>query len=263
MFSYLQRLVANDFSPTHHFSTNKKEYYPSLILNESLFELKVIDLPVVNYFPPDNIAEWTDFKYYGLRSASAYILVYDVSLPSTFQFIKTLREQMFETRDMTNIPVLVVANKMDLELTRSSSRAFLTVHNSNYPSYNCSSHPSHKERDHSQHHHHRMQSNHHHHSHHGGHSSKTEQSRGDSSGGIGGSANITVPVSVTGSSAINVTTCLASDSFHHHPKSSSNSQPTHTISSGMGSKSVPITTHNGATTVSKSTKGNHKPCLLR
>ena len=231
-----------------------------MILNESLFELKVIDLPVVNYFPPDNIAEWTDFKYYGLRSASAYILVYDVSLPSTFQFIKTLREQMFETRDMTNIPVLVVGNKMDLELTRSSSRAFLTVHNSNYPSYNCSSHPSHKERDHShQHHHHRMHSNHHHYSHHGGHSSKNEHSRGDSSGGVGGSANITVPVSVTGSSAINVTTCLASDSFHHHSKSSSNSQPTHTASSGMGSKSIPINTNNGVTTVSKSTKGNYKP----
>ena len=258
MFFPLQRLVANDFSPTHHFSTNKKEYYPSLILNESLFELKVIDLPVVNYFPPDNIAEWTDFKYYGLRSASAYILVYDVSLPSTFQFIKTLREQMFETRDMTNIPVLVVGNKMDLELTRSSSRAFLTVHNSNYPSYNCSSHPLHKERDHS-HHHHRMHSNHHHYSHHGGHSSKNEHSRGDSSGGVGGSANITVPVSVTGSSAINVTTCLASDSFHHHSKSSSNSQPTHTASSGMGSKSIPINTHNGVTTVSKGTKGNYKP----
>ena len=225
-----------------------------------MFELKVIDLPVVNYFPPDNIAEWTDFKYYGLRSASAYILVYDVSLPSTFQFIKTLREQMFETRDMTNIPVLVVANKMDLELSRKSSRFPLTVHSSNYPSYNYSSHPSHKDRDPLHHHnHHRLQSNNHHHSQHGGNSSKTEQSRGDPSGGIGGSGNIAVPVSVTGSSAINVTTCLASDSFHHHSKSSSTSQPTHTISGAMGSKSVPLTAHNGVTTVSKSTKGNHKP----
>ena len=37
-----------------------------------------------------------------------------------FQFIKTLRDQMLESRDMTNVPVIVAANKMDL-LTSCSS----------------------------------------------------------------------------------------------------------------------------------------------
>ena len=90
------------------------------MLNESLFELKLIDLPVIPFFPPDSFSEWSDYRFYGLRSASAYLLVYDVSVPSSFHFIKAIREQIYESRDMTNIPVIVVANKMDLVATSHS-----------------------------------------------------------------------------------------------------------------------------------------------
>ena len=95
------------------------EHFPSLILNESLFELKLIDLPVIPFFPPDSFSEWSDYRFYGLRSASAYLLVYDVSVPSSFHFVKVIREQIYESRDMTNIPVIVVANKMDLVATNN------------------------------------------------------------------------------------------------------------------------------------------------
>ena len=70
------------------------------------------------------MVEWSDYRYFALRSASAYLLVYDVSVPSTFSFIKALREQMYESRDMANIPVIVIANKMDLvATTRNSNHA--------------------------------------------------------------------------------------------------------------------------------------------
>ena len=46
--------------------------------------------------------------------------VYDASAPAaTFSFIKQLRDQMFESRDMTNVPVVVVANKMDVVADKS------------------------------------------------------------------------------------------------------------------------------------------------
>lgn len=112
--SIVRRFVGNEFTTEHRKTKKKSEHFPSLILNDSLFELKLIDLPVIPFFPADNMAEWNDYRYFGLRSASAYLLVYDVSVPSTFQFVKTLRDQMFESRDMTNIPVIVAANKMDL-----------------------------------------------------------------------------------------------------------------------------------------------------
>ena len=89
--------------------------------SDSLFELKLIDLPVIPFFPPDSMVEWSDYRFFGLRSASAYLLVYDVSVPSTFSFVKALREQMYESRDMANIPVIVVANKMDLVASIAAS----------------------------------------------------------------------------------------------------------------------------------------------
>ena len=69
------------------------------------------------------MVEWSDYRFFGLRSASAYLLVYDVSVPSTFSFVKALREQMYESRDMANIPVIVVANKMDLVASIAASNS--------------------------------------------------------------------------------------------------------------------------------------------
>ena len=112
--------MGNEFSNEHRKTRSKSEHFPSLMLNESLFELKLIDLPVIPFFPPDSFSEWSDYRFYGLRSASAYLLVYDVSVPSSFHFIKAIREQIYESRDMTNIPVIVVANKMDLVATSHS-----------------------------------------------------------------------------------------------------------------------------------------------
>ena len=42
-----------------------------------------------------------------------------MSVPSSFHFVKAIREQMYESRDMTNIPVIVVANKMDLVASKN------------------------------------------------------------------------------------------------------------------------------------------------
>lgn len=114
----VKRFVSNDF-PTEHVASKKKaEYFPSLILNDSLFELKVSDLPAISHFPRTPDAEWSDFRFLGLRSASAYLFVYDASDPAaTFDVVRTLREQMLESRDMTNVPVIVAANKMDCVTT--------------------------------------------------------------------------------------------------------------------------------------------------
>lgn len=53
------------------------------------------------------------FRYYGLRSASAYILVFDVNLPETFQYVKNMREQILQSRSK-EVPILIVGNKHDL-----------------------------------------------------------------------------------------------------------------------------------------------------
>lgn len=42
-------------------------------------------MPTIPYFPVSSHLEWTDFRYYGLRSATAYVLVFDLSNQDTFQ----------------------------------------------------------------------------------------------------------------------------------------------------------------------------------
>jgi len=54
--------VNNKFNTDHCLTSEKAEFFPSLILNGSLFELKLIDLPVIPFFPPNSFAEWNDYR---------------------------------------------------------------------------------------------------------------------------------------------------------------------------------------------------------
>ncbi|XP_017785119.1 PREDICTED: ras-like protein family member 10B [Nicrophorus vespilloides] len=112
--SIIQQFVWNEFCEDYEATDRKHTYYPSVITNERLYEIKISDLPVIPYFPVNSYYEWTDYRFYGLRSATAYILVFDLSNLETFQYVKTLREQICESRNMSNVPVLVVGNKQDL-----------------------------------------------------------------------------------------------------------------------------------------------------
>ncbi|XP_046682050.1 ras-like protein family member 10B [Homalodisca vitripennis] len=119
--SIIQQFVWNDFSDEYVSTSRKHTYYPSVIINDHLYELKISDLPAITYFPVNSYYEWTDFRFYGLRSATAYILVFDLSNVDTFQYIRTLREQIAESRDIRNVPLLVVGNKQDLLGTPNGS----------------------------------------------------------------------------------------------------------------------------------------------
>lgn len=110
----MQQFVWNDFCDDYAPTDRKHTYYPSVITNDRLYEIKISDLPVIPYFPVNSYYEWTDYRFYGLRSAHAYILVFDLSNIETFQYVKTLREQICESRNMQNVPMLVVGNKEDL-----------------------------------------------------------------------------------------------------------------------------------------------------
>lgn len=93
-----------------HFSVN-------YINNLELYEISIIDMPPIEpmAFPTSSLIEWTLFKGRShLLTADAYLLVFDLTRPSTIQYIKMLRDKIFESREMSQIPVYVVANKADL-----------------------------------------------------------------------------------------------------------------------------------------------------
>jgi len=61
-------------------------------------------------------------------------MVYDVSVPASFQFIKMLHDQMFESRDMTNVPIIVIANKMDIVANVTYNQSSLSSQYQQHPS---------------------------------------------------------------------------------------------------------------------------------
>ncbi|XP_068623810.1 ras-like protein family member 10B [Battus philenor] len=119
--SIIQQFVWSDFSEEYVPTDRKHTFYPSVIINEHLYEVKITDVPVIPYFPINSYYEWAHYRFYGLRNATAYILVFDLSNVETFQYIRTLRDQMVESRDMRNVPVLVVGNKQDLLCSNTPS----------------------------------------------------------------------------------------------------------------------------------------------
>lgn len=117
----------NEFSEKYVPTERKQTYYPTIIINDHLFEVKISDIPVISYFPVNTYCEWADFRFYGLRNATAYIMVFDLANVDSFQFVRTVREQMMESRDMKRVPLLIVGNKQDLvgEVPTGGSPALL------------------------------------------------------------------------------------------------------------------------------------------
>ncbi|XP_011346853.1 ras-like protein family member 10B isoform X2 [Ooceraea biroi] len=83
--SIIRQFVWSEFSEEYRPTERRETFYPSVVLADRLYELKITDLPTLPYFPVSSHLEWTDFRYCGLRSATAYVLVFDLSNQDTFQ----------------------------------------------------------------------------------------------------------------------------------------------------------------------------------
>ena len=81
---------------------------------------------------------------YGLRDANAYVLVYDLLSPESFEYISSLFNQINESRDLSHVPVVVVGNKTD-KVTCSGRGSGVTSFSNKYDafSYGSSSSSSH------------------------------------------------------------------------------------------------------------------------
>lgn len=66
--------------------------------------------------------EFPAMRALSISSADAFILVYDVTDASTFEEARALRDQIHETKCSTNVPIVVVGNKVDLTGNREVSR---------------------------------------------------------------------------------------------------------------------------------------------
>ena len=58
----IQQFVCNEFTDEYVPTEKKQIYYPSVIINDHLFEVKIMDCPVIPYFPTNTLSEWTDYR---------------------------------------------------------------------------------------------------------------------------------------------------------------------------------------------------------
>lgn len=49
-----------------------------------------------------------------IKSAEAFLLVYDVCDTTTFEEVRTIRDQIHEIKNTTQVPIVIVGNKIDL-----------------------------------------------------------------------------------------------------------------------------------------------------
>lgn len=113
--SLLQSLVqakpfSRDKSSSHHSPNN---YYPIVMFNDQVYNLRLIDCPMLTHdFPHSTLDVWAEYRGWGLHLADLFILVFDITSELSFQYMKTLREQIIAAN--IDVPMVIVANKVDL-----------------------------------------------------------------------------------------------------------------------------------------------------
>ncbi|KAK5615311.1 hypothetical protein ILYODFUR_000239 [Ilyodon furcidens] len=127
--SIIRQFIYNDFSEAYTPTRTRYVFRPSVILNGNMYELKILDVPPISSFPASASQEWLDLRCRGVRNANAYILVYDICCVESFEYVKMIKQQIVENREgsSSEVPILVVGNKRDLQRQRFMPRRAVSV----------------------------------------------------------------------------------------------------------------------------------------
>lgn len=116
----VRQFLYNEFSEVCVPTTARRLYLPAVVMNGHVHDLQILDFPPISAFPVNTLQEWADACCRGLRSVHAYILVYDICCFDSFEYVKTIRQQILETRVIgtSETPIIIVGNKRDLQRGR-------------------------------------------------------------------------------------------------------------------------------------------------
>lgn len=86
----IQQFVENHFEETHQPTAPRGSSirHSSCSLNGQLYHFKLVDMPAIKEFPATSLAEWTHFQQVVLHTADAYLFVFDLNTPATFNYVK-------------------------------------------------------------------------------------------------------------------------------------------------------------------------------
>lgn len=89
---------------------------PRQLKSPSFIFSLVVSVNLQKKFPIDNLAEWNsnNNRPLGLRNMHLYVLVFDMGNLETFQYCRSMREQILSSFSHRNFSIIVVGNKYDL-----------------------------------------------------------------------------------------------------------------------------------------------------
>ena len=89
-------------------------------------------------FPQNSFSEWADYRFYGLRSAMAYVFVFDLTCYESFTHIKALRDQVMQPLIPPPPFIIIISSSISIIIStfRSSNSVvvliFSYVHHHHY-----------------------------------------------------------------------------------------------------------------------------------
>ncbi|XP_032620535.1 ras-like protein family member 10A isoform X2 [Chelonoidis abingdonii] len=124
-----RQFLYNDFTETYSPTGSRDIYRPSVIYSGNMYDMRIMDVPRLAAFPANSSQEWSDLKCRGLRNTNAYVLVYDICNPESFEYMKMIQQQILENRTggINEAPIIVVGNKRDQQKQRFTPRRPLSA----------------------------------------------------------------------------------------------------------------------------------------
>lgn len=116
--SLISQFLYNTFSPKYK-RTIEEMHHGDFNVSGVRLTLDILDTSGAYEFPA--------MRTLSMQSADAFILVYDITDANSFTEVRTLRDQIHETKDSTAVPIVVVGNKVDLAETGARQVEFHTT----------------------------------------------------------------------------------------------------------------------------------------
>uniref|UniRef100_A0A8C4YFB2 RAS like family 10 member A n=1 Tax=Gopherus evgoodei TaxID=1825980 RepID=A0A8C4YFB2_9SAUR len=112
----IRQFLYNDFTETYSPTGSRDIYRPSVIYSGNMYDMRIVD-------------KWSDLKCHGLRNTNAYVLVYDICNPESFEYVKMIQQQILENRTggANKAPIIVVGNKRDQQKQHFTPRRTLSA----------------------------------------------------------------------------------------------------------------------------------------
>lgn len=103
--SLISQFLYGTFSPKYK-RTVEEMHHGEFSVGGVTLTLDILDTSGAYEFPA--------MRALSMSSADAFILVYDLNDASTFEEVRALRDQIHESKGGTEVPIVVVGNKVDL-----------------------------------------------------------------------------------------------------------------------------------------------------